>query len=62
MKTDITALPPKTNNGVLRRLNAQRGQRNGRGGRYKRFPSVQNINDWVVERLISEIIAESRDD
>lgn len=32
MKTDITALPPKINNGVLRRLNAQRGQRNGRGG------------------------------
>ncbi|EPL4540512.1 hypothetical protein L6H05_003869 [Escherichia coli] len=26
MKTDITALPPKINNGVLRRLNAQRGQ------------------------------------
>lgn len=61
MNTDITVLPPKINNGVLRRWNAQRGQRNGRGGRYKRFPSVHNLNKWIVDRLISEIIGEDRD-
>lgn len=25
-------------------------------------PSVQNISEWVVDHLISEIIAEGRDD
>lgn len=61
MKADITELPPKINDGVLRRWNAQRGQRNGRGGRYKRFPSVHNLSEWVVDRLIAEVIAEDRD-
>lgn len=49
------ALRPKINNGVLKRWNAQRGQRNGRGGRYKRFPSRQNLENWVVGRIIDEI-------
>lgn len=61
MRKDNNVLPPKINNGVLRRWNAQRGQRNSRGGGYKRFPSVHNLNEWVVDRLISEIIAEDRD-
>ena len=61
MRKDNNVLPPKINNGVLRRWNAQRGQRNSRGGRYKRFPSVHNLNKWIVDRLISEIIGEDRD-
>jgi hypothetical protein len=43
---------------ILRRWNAQRGQRNGRGGRYKRLPPARLLNDWIVERLISEILLE----
>lgn len=57
---DVATLPPKINDGVLRRWNAQRGQRNGRGGRYKRLPSQSNLNNWVVRRLIEEIIMEDR--
>ncbi|EDZ3588425.1 hypothetical protein GJO48_11140 [Escherichia coli] len=55
---DVATLPPKINDGVLRRWNAQRGQRNGRGGRYKRLPSQHNLGNWVVRRLIEEIIME----
>lgn len=51
-------LPPKINNPVLRRWNAKRGQRNGRGGRYKRMPSRKNLSDWVAGRIIEEILAE----
>lgn len=58
MGNQNTKLPPKLNDGVLRRWNAQRGQRNGRGGRYKRFPSNENLCNWVVDRLIAEIISE----
>lgn len=39
MKTDINELPPNISCGVRRRWHAQRGQRNGRGGRYQRLPS-----------------------
>jgi len=51
-------LKPKINDAVLRRWNAQRGQRNGRGGRYKRMPSRQSISNWVVDRIIDEILEE----
>lgn len=57
---DVATLPPKINDGVLRRWNAQRGQRNGRGGRYKRLPPQRNLSNWIVRRLIEEIIMEDR--
>lgn len=60
MKQEQPNLPPKINNQVLRRWHAQRGQRNGRGGRYKRFPSAKRISDWVAGRLIEEILAEEK--
>ena len=53
-------LKPKINDAVLRRWNAQRGQRNGRGGRYKRMPSRQSISNWVVDRIIDEILEEEK--
>lgn len=53
-------LPPKISNRVLRRMHSQRGQRNGRGGRYKRFPPRQRLSDWVVARIIEEILWEEK--
>lgn len=54
------ALPPNIGYGVRRRWHAQRGQRNGRGGRYHRFPSRMSIRKWVGRRLIAEVILESK--
>ena len=54
-----TKLPPKINAPTLRRWNAQRGQRNGRGGRYQRLPSRQNLRKWIAKRLIAEVLAEA---
>ncbi|HEB5085620.1 TPA: hypothetical protein R0E95_000698 [Klebsiella pneumoniae] len=62
MTTDITELPPNINYGVLHRWNAQRGQKNGRGGRYKRLPSRHNLRKWIGKRLIAEVIAEASHD
>ncbi|WP_419879787.1 hypothetical protein [Citrobacter braakii] len=59
---DITALPSKIGYGVLRRWHAQRGQRNGRGGKYKRLPSRLNIRKWIGRRLIAEVLLEARND
>ncbi len=59
---DITALPPNIGYGVRRRWHAQRGQRNGRGGRYKRIPSRLSIRKWTARRLIAEVIAEAKHD
>lgn len=53
-----TSLPPKINGGVLRRWYAQRGQRNGRGGRYKRMPPRKNLSKWIAARIIEEILRE----
>lgn len=53
-------LPPKINAPTLRRWNAQRGQRNGRGGRYKRLPSRSTLSNWVAGRIIEEILEEER--
>lgn len=53
-----TNLPPKINGAVLRRWYSQRGQRNGRGGRYKRMPSRKCLSNWVAGRIIEEILAE----
>ncbi len=53
-------LPPKINAPTLRRWNAQRGQRNGRKGRYKRLPSRSTLSNWVAGRIIEEILEEER--
>lgn len=53
-----TTLPPNISCVVRRRWHAQRGQRNGRGARYKRMPSGKNICKWVAARLIEEILRE----
>lgn len=60
--TDITELPPKIGHGIRRRWHAQRGQRNGRGGRYQRLPSRSNLRKWIAKRLIAEVIAEAKHD
>ncbi|MCU6240767.1 hypothetical protein KWI10_06470 [Enterobacter asburiae] len=52
------SLPPKINGAVLRRWHAQRGQRNGRGGRYKRMPPRKYLRNWVAARIIEEILRE----
>lgn len=52
------SLPPKINGGVLRLWYAQRGQRNGRGGRYKRMPPRKYLRKWVAARIIEEILRE----
>ncbi|MBL5923198.1 hypothetical protein I7V28_19140 [Lelliottia amnigena] len=57
---NTSQLKPKINDAVFRRWNAQRGQRNGRGGRYKRMPSRKCISSWVVNRIIDEILAEEK--
>lgn len=62
MTTDITELPPNIGYGVRRRWHAQRGQRNGRGGRYQRLPSRHNLRKWIAKRLIAEVLAEARND
>jgi hypothetical protein len=62
MSNNTEALPPKINYGLLRRWNAQRGQRNGRGGRYKRLPSRRNLRRWIGRRLIAEVLAEASND
>lgn len=54
-----TELPPNIGYRVRRRWHAQRGQRNGRGGRYKRLPSRQALRKWIGARLIAEVIAEA---
>lgn len=54
-----TELPPNIGCGVRRRWYAQRGQRNGRGGRYHRFPSRHNLRKWIAKRLIAEVLAEA---
>lgn len=59
MKTDITKLPANIGCGVRRRWHSQRGQRNGRGGRYHRLPSRLNLRKWIAKRLIAEVLAES---
>ncbi|EHN8733901.1 hypothetical protein GUK78_24395 [Enterobacter hormaechei] len=59
MKTDINELPPNISCGVRQRWYAQRGQRNGRGGRYQRLPSRQNLRKWIAKRLIAEVLAEA---
>ncbi len=59
MKTDIAKLPPNIGYGVRRRWHAQRGQRNGRGGRYQRLPSRHNLRKWIAKRLIAEVLAEA---
>ncbi|EPY4328938.1 hypothetical protein ACXDJA_002563 [Klebsiella variicola] len=58
--TDITELPPNIGYGIRRRWHAQRGQRNGRGGRYQRLPSRHNLRKWIAKRLIAEVLAEGR--
>lgn len=55
-----TELPPNISYRVRRRWHAQRGQRNGRGGRYKRLPSRLSIRKWTARRLIAEVIAEAK--
>ena len=55
-----TKLPPKINAPTLLRWNAQRGQRNGRKGRYKRLPSRKNLSKWVAGRIIEEILEEEK--
>ncbi|EHW1682687.1 hypothetical protein K2805_004508 [Salmonella enterica] len=59
---DITALPPNIGYAVRRRWRAQRGQRNGRGGRYQRLPSRLNLRKWIAKRLIAEVMSEARND
>lgn len=59
---DITALPPNIGYAVRRRWHAQRGQRNGRGGRCKRLPSRLNLRKWIAKRLIAEVMLEARND
>ena len=59
---DITALPPNIGYGVRRRWHAQRGQRNGRGGRYYRLPSRISLRKWNAKRLIAEVLSEARND
>lgn len=54
------ALPPNIGYGVRRRWHAQRGQRNGRGGRYKRMPPVKLLCKWVAGRIIEEILREEK--
>ena len=53
-------LPPNIGYPIRRRWHAQRGQRNGRGGRYKRLPSRHNLLKWIGKRLIAEVIAEAK--
>lgn len=62
MKNNLCELPIKIQDSVLRRWNAQRGQKNGRGGRYKRFPPAKTLSNWIVDRLIAEILAEENYD
>lgn len=52
------ALPPNIGYPIRRRWHAQRGQRNGRGGRYKRMPPRKYLRKWVAARIIEEILAE----
>lgn len=60
MEQEQPQLPPKINAPTLRRWNAQRGQRNGRKGRYKRLPSRSTLSNWVAGRIIEEILEEER--
>ena len=53
-------LPPNIGYGIRRRWHAQRGQRNGRGGRYKRMASRINLRKWMAKRLIAEVMEERR--
>lgn len=54
------SLPPNIGYPIRRRWHAQRGQRNGRGGRYKRLPSRHNLRKWIGKRLIAEVMEEHR--
>nr|QTX13789.1 hypothetical protein [Klebsiella pneumoniae] len=63
MKTDITALPPKNQQWCTPAIKCSaRAKEMAEAEDISVSHQFKNINDWVVERLISEIIAESRDD
>lgn len=43
---------------TMRRINAQRGQRNHRKARQKRFPSDLMMMGWIHDEVMYQLIAE----